>query len=137
MYKKIMVPIDMTHADRLTKAIDTAAALAKSFSSPITCVGITSAAPSSIAHNPAEFEAKLKGFADQQAKRLGVDIDAQAVVTHDPTIDTNDTLIETAGKIGADLVVMQSHVPNVTDYIWASHGGRIASHFSGSVFLVR
>ena len=39
--------------------------------------------------------------------------------------------------LGADLVVMATHVPNLTDYIWASHGGHLASHAKASVFLVR
>ncbi len=137
MYKKIMVPIDMAHVDHLDKAINTAAALAKSLGIPICFVGVTSAAPGSVAHNPEEFEAKLKAFADQQAQRGAVAVDTKAVVTHDPAIDMNDALMRTADEIGADLIVMQTHVPNVTDYIWAAHGGRIASHFTGSVFLVR
>ena len=44
---------------------------------------------------------------------------------------------EAAEELGADLVVMATHVPNLTDYIWASHGGHLASHAKASVFLVR
>jgi len=40
-------------------------------------------------------------------------------------------------EAGADLVVMASHVPNVTDYIWPSHGGWVAEHSDASVFVVR
>ena len=38
---------------------------------------------------------------------------------------------------GADLVVMQSHVPGLMDYIWPSNGGKVAGHAKCSVLVVR
>ena len=40
-------------------------------------------------------------------------------------------------KSDVDLVVMATHLPNVADYVWASHGGHLATHSKASVFLVR
>jgi nucleotide-binding universal stress UspA family protein len=37
--------------------------------------------------------------------------------------------------VGADLVIMASHIPKLFDL--GSHGGRVASHTSASVMLVR
>jgi nucleotide-binding universal stress UspA family protein len=39
--------------------------------------------------------------------------------------------------VGADLVVMATHLPGVSDYIWAGHGAHVAAHSKASVFLVR
>jgi hypothetical protein len=34
-------------------------------------------------------------------------------------------------------VVMASHVPGMLEHVWSSHAGRLASHASASVFIVR
>ena len=55
MYKRIMVPVDLTHAGDLTKALRTAADLAGHYGCPVTYVAVTAATPGPVAHNPAEF----------------------------------------------------------------------------------
>ncbi len=137
MYSKIMVPVDLTHLQELDKALNTAADLARHYKIPICYVGITSAAPSAIAHNPAEYEQKLQAFSRKQGEQHGHQTESKAVVSHDPTVDINDSLMKATTDIGADLVVMASHVPGLTDYVWPSHGGTLASHSRASVFVVR
>ncbi len=61
-YTHIMVPIDLEHADRIEKAIDTALALAVQFGAKLTFVGVTSELPGMAAHNPSEFEHKLSAL---------------------------------------------------------------------------
>ncbi len=137
MYKQIMVPVDLTHIDHLEKALQTAADLANHYGSPVCYVGVTPETPSPVAHNPTEFAKKLEAFADEQGSKHGHQTSAKAYASHDPAIEINDTLLKAVKETGADLVVMQSHVPNVTDYIWPSHGGSVASHTDASVFVVR
>jgi hypothetical protein len=72
MYKRIMVPVDMAHTDKLGKAIDTAAGLAKEFGSDLTFVGIADTAPSKVARFPSQYVEKLRAFAEQEAQRSGV-----------------------------------------------------------------
>ena len=48
-----------------------------------------------------------------------------------------EVLLAESSAIGADLVVMQSHLPNITDYIWPSNGGTIATRSRASVLVVR
>jgi len=52
-YTHIMLPIDLKHADRMGKAIETALALAVQFGAKLTFVGVTSELPGRSAHNPA------------------------------------------------------------------------------------
>ncbi|WP_416898897.1 MAG: universal stress protein [Minwuia sp.] len=137
MFSKIMVPVDLAHADALQKALETAADLARHYDAPVCYVGVTSTAPGSVAHNPTEYAQKLDAFADAQGDAHGHRTDSKVVVSHDPATDLDDALLKTIGEVGADLVVMQSHMPNITDYVWPSNGGSIASHSKASVFLVR
>jgi len=137
MYEKIMAPVDLTHVERLGKAIDTAALLAKQFGAKLTFVGVTAATPSPVAHNPQEYERKLAAFAAAQAETHGIEADARAYVAHDPAVQIDDKLLEAVHDTGCDLVVMASHIPNIVDAVWPSRGGRVASHADVSVFLVR
>lgn len=137
MYKQIMVPVDLTHVEHLEKALNAAADLSNHYRAPVTYVGVTPETPSPVAHNPQEFARKLEAFAQEQAAKHGHQASAKAYASHDPAIDINDTLRKAVRETGADLVVMQSHVPNVADYIWPSHGGSVASHADVSVLIVR
>lgn len=137
MYSKIMVPVDLAHKGDLDKALKTAADLAQHYKIPVCYVGVTSAAPSSVAHNPQEFEKKLEAFAQDEAKKHGHDASSKAYASHDPTVDVDDTLLKAVKDVGADLVVMASHAPSVLDYVWPSNGGKMAEHSKASVLVVR
>jgi len=137
MYSKIMVPVDLAHTDRLAKAIDAAGALAKLWGAELVFVAVAAAVPGSIAHNPDEFGKKLDAFAEEQGASHGVTATAHAVISHDPATDLDPTLLDAVEDTGADLVVMASHIPNLTDYVWPSNGGTVATRASASVFVVR
>ena len=137
MFQKIMAPVDLAHVERLGTALDCAADLAKHWGVPIVYVGVTSSAPSQLAHNPEEFGQKLGAFAEQEAAKRGIQASAHTVIAHDPTTEIDDALLRAIGETSADLVVMASHVPNVMDYIWPSNGGKLAEHAKCSVMVVR
>jgi len=137
MYKTIMVPVDLEHAERLDKALRTAADLAGHYGATACYVAVTAATPGRVAHNPAEFAQKLESFGRNQAERHGHNATTRALLSHDPAADLDHKLVEAAHETGADLVVMASHIPGIADAIWPSHGGRLASHADVSVFVVR
>ena len=137
MYKTIMVPVDLEHPDQLKKALATGADLAKHYDAELYAVGVTSSAPGALAHNPSEYAERLEAFADQQTSLHGVRLQAKAMVSNDPAVDLDDTLKKAGSEIGADLVVMASHVPGFLDYIFAPRAGYLASHSDLSVFVVR
>ncbi|PJE26029.1 universal stress protein [Pseudooceanicola antarcticus] len=132
-----MVPVDLAHVDKLEKSLSTAAKLADSFGASLVYVGVTSALPGSMGHTPDEYREKLEDFAKAEGLSHGVSTEALAKLDPDVTADLNRALLEAVDECGADLVVMESHVPNITDYIWPSHGGHLASHAKVSVMIVR
>jgi nucleotide-binding universal stress UspA family protein len=137
VFKHIMVPVDLAHAGQLDKALTCAADLAKLYSAKVTYVAVTAATPGSVAHNPKEFAEKLSAFADGEAAAHGISASAHAITSHDPAVDLDPTLLRAVSDTGADLVVMGSHVPNITDYIWPSNGGTVAAHAKVTVMVVR
>lgn len=137
MFSKIMVPVDMAHEGDLGRALRAAVDLARLYGAEVTYVGVTASTPGASAHNPAEYEEKLRAFAAAHAGEGGVETHAHMVVSHDPTTDLDDALLRAVKETGADLVVMASHLPNLTDYIWPSNGGKVAAHAKCSVLVVR
>lgn len=137
MFTKIMVPVDLENVSALEASLKVAIDLGKLYGAAICYFGATAAAPSAVAHSPAEFAEKLQAFADHQAAAGGVTVEIHAATTHDPATDLNDALLRAVEDTGADLVVMATHLPGVSDALWASHGGTVASHAKVSVLLVR
>lgn len=137
MFDKIMVPVDLAHADKLGRALQCAADLAARYDARITYVGVSAATPGAVAHTPEEFADKLSAFAAAQAEQHGIVADGLALTSHDPSVDLDPTLLQAIEDTGADLVVMASHIPNVADYIWASNGSTVAKRAKVSVMLVR
>jgi nucleotide-binding universal stress UspA family protein len=132
-----MIPVDLVHADKLGKALQIGADLAKHYGAKLTYVGVTAPAPGPLGHNPKEFGERLAAFAETQRDAHGHEAAAKAVIAHDPTTEVDDALLNAVEEIGADLVVMASHIPGLADYIWPSNGGKIAGHSRASVFVVR
>ncbi|MEL6964472.1 MAG: universal stress protein [Pseudomonadota bacterium] len=137
MYKLIMIPVDLEHADTLEKALEVGSVLAKHYEAELYIVGVTHAAPGAVAHNPLEYAEKLQAFAADQTAKHGIDFKSKAVVSHDPAVDLDDKLMQVASDIRADLIVMASHIPGFLDYVFASKAGYLASHSNLSVFIVR
>ena len=137
MYSMIAVPVDLAHTEALAKSIGVATDLAQRYDARVCLIGVTSEAPSPVARTPQEFAQKLDAFAASAAERSGVSVETKAVASHDPAVDLDATLIDTARQAGADLIVMASHVPGVPEHFFASHAGAVASHAEISVFVVR
>lgn len=137
LYQHIMVPVDLEHIDSLQKALKTAALLSNNFDSDVCYVGVTTETPSSIAHNPDEYESKLAAFARKQADEHGIRVTHKTFANPDPSTELNKVLLDAISQTGADLVVMASHVPGFASILSPSHGGNIAAHATVSVFIVR
>ena len=137
MFTKIMVPVDLAHTEHLRKALRIAADLANSYGAEAHLVGVTMSSPSSVAPSPEVFSKKLEAYAAERSKELGVRFQAHTEISHDIAVDLDDVLQRAAENLGADLVVMASHVPGLAEHVFASNAGYLASHGDISVFVVR
>lgn len=137
MFSRIMIPVDLGHIDQMDKAIAITAELAKQHGAEVHVVGVTQSQPSEIARSPAAFGEKLAALAKELSEKQGVTFMPHTEISHDIRLDLDDVLARASTAIGADLIVMASHVPGFADHIFASNAGYIASHSSMSVFVVR
>ncbi len=137
MFRRILAPVDLLHLGKLERALQVTEEEAKHHNAPVTFVSVAAAAPGELAHNPEEFRSKLEAFAREQAETRGIEATALAIISHDPTTDIDDALLEAVKETGADLVIMASHKPGFAEYFWPANGGKVASHSNVSVFVVR
>lgn len=137
MIKSIMIPVDLEHKEALEKAIRMAVEIAKTHTASVTLVGVGGSEPSAVAHNPDEFATKLAAFASEVSARHGIEVASEAIHDNDVVIELGTALLVAAEKIGADLIVIASHIPGFIEHIFASNAGYVASHAKCSVFVVR
>jgi len=137
MYSRIFVPVALAHTAKLDKALAPAADLARHYNASIHMAAVTSPAADEVSHNAEEFKQKLEDFAREQSSARGVEFQPHAIVTPDPAVELDKRLDESIHELGADLVVMSSHVPGFKEYVFHSNAGFLASHTDVSVFVVR
>ncbi|MFN2382278.1 MAG: universal stress protein [Guyparkeria sp.] len=137
MYQSIMVPVDLAHLDALEKPLTVAADMARHYEASLCYVSVTTSQPSPVARTPEEYEQKLNAFAKEHAPDNGQAPTTRVYNSHDPVSDLDDILLKAIRDIGADLVVMGTHLPHHIDAIMPANGSKVASHSDVSVFLVR
>lgn len=137
MYQKIMVPVDLAHIGPLEKSLRVSVDMARHYKAEVCYVSVTANTPGPVARTPAEYEKKLEVFAEEQGRLHGQSTSARVLVSHDPTADMDNLLLKAIDSVGADLVVMGTHLPHKVDAVMPSHGDKLAKHTKASVFLVR
>ncbi|MDO3722879.1 universal stress protein [Marinobacter sp. chi1] len=139
MYSKILVPVDLEHLDKLSKALNTAIDIAKHYNAAICYLAITNTTPSAAAHNPEELTKKMAEFAEEQGKAHGVHASSKVVTTPDTAVELDKKLHQAVEETGVDLVVMASHPPGPGDrlHVLHSNAANLIKHTDISVFVVR
>lgn len=138
MYSRILVPVDLDNADKLTKALDLAGKTAKDHDADIVYVDVVDAIPTTSARTQGERAAdRLAKFASDQAKRHGIRASGEIALRGDLHLNVGSDIVRTAGETGCDLIIMASHVPGFKDHIISSNAGYVASHAPISVYVVR
>ena len=137
MFKKIMVPVDLAHLDLIEPSLQVVADQARHYGAEVCYVAVTATTPGPVAHTPEEYQQKLEAFAKKRAEVHGQAVTARVITSPDPVADLDDVLIDAIDEVGADLVIMATHPPRHLDVVIPSHGGKLATHTTVSVFLVR
>jgi len=137
MFRKILVPVDLAHMDQLGRAFDVACDLARHYDTDLVFAGVTSPQPTAAAHSPEEYRSKLAAAANEVTGARGTSATVHVEISHDPAVDLDAKLIGLTDSLGADLVVMATHLPERGDWLLPNHGGALARHSKISVLLVR
>jgi nucleotide-binding universal stress UspA family protein len=144
MFKHILIPVDGSATAQ--KAVETAAGLAKAFGSSVTAIYVIDPYPftglgSDFAYGQSEYlsaaaiEAKQATEAAQKAlQQVGVKVNTSVIEAHSAWRG----ILDTAAKLGADLIVMGSHGRRgLEKMVLGSVAQRVLSHSQLPVFVVR
>jgi nucleotide-binding universal stress UspA family protein len=141
MYKTILVAVDTNDLDGATRVAKAASAVAAADGDrlhvvnvvPDTGMAIVGAAlgPERVKQLMVEAKDSLREFCTQ----ILPDVTPADIHLAEGTI--YDSIIRTAKKIDADLIVVGSHRPELRDYLVGPNSARVARHAPQSVLIVR
>jgi nucleotide-binding universal stress UspA family protein len=140
MFHKVLVAVDVNAADQNPIGLDQAIELVASSGGDLRLVNVQSILPASfMEYVPADFD-------EEQEKRAIAVLDAIVARLKLPATRISRVvlmggvyheLLSEAGAWGADLIVVGSHRPVVSDYLLGSNAKTIVRHANCSVLVVR
>jgi nucleotide-binding universal stress UspA family protein len=140
MYKKILLPIDLQEPSSWQKALPAALEYCEAFGAELHLLSIFPDLPTSMrAYLPEDTESRL---AHETASGLDAFVSEHvpAGVSAFKHLDTGSVyhcVLETAERIGCDLIIMASHRPEMSDYLVGPNASRVVRHANISVLVVR
>lgn len=136
MFKTILVPIDVGNADNSKHVINIAVNNGDD-DARIILLNVVEDIPKWVAVElPDGFQEKSYKESKQQleeiAKASGANVEVKVLVGH-----PYHTILDTVKEVGADLIVIASHQPELQDYLLGSTAAKVVRHARCSVMVVR
>jgi nucleotide-binding universal stress UspA family protein len=140
MFKRILVPVDLTEPDFAKPAIDTAVEMARASGGVVRVVNVLPMTPVMLAeYVPADFDTQQRQSAEEAlavlAKESGLEAARFSTVVRQGGI--YHEVLEEAKLLPADLIVMSSHRPAMKTYFLGSNAGHVVRYAKCSVLVVR
>ena len=140
MFKTILLPVDFAQESSWKKALPVALTLRGAYGAALHLVSVIP----SVLHGgveqyfPDNYEEKLRDDTNASMKAfIAEHLAGKGAISHIVQGPIYHRIIETAEKIGADLIVMGSHRPALADYLIGPNAARVVRHTSCSVMVVR
>ena len=141
MYSTILVPVDLNDEHSWRKPMPTAVALCRAFGATLHVVTAAPefGLPSVAAYFPPDYEEKVhremgERLRELVAAQVPAEIGATPHLVHGVPYHA---ILEAAESVGADLIVMGSHRPELSDYLIGPNAAKVVRHAGCSVMVVR
>ena len=143
MYKKILVPIDLADQELAKPAVATAMMMAEPADATIRFINVLPLTPVMLAeYVPPDFEVQQRKAAEDAlaivVKETGLPPERVSSTVRQGGI--YQEILEEAGSVGADLIVMSSHRQQrhaMRTYFLGSNAGHVVRYAKCSVLVVR
>ena len=140
MTKNILVAVDLEDEVLMGRILQAAGELAGLQDAEVTLVHIAPNLPSDVrAHLPEDFEVKTTEDVAGELSKLMSQLNLPSERVH-VTVRVGNPyrkIVEEAEKMGADLIVIGCHRPDVSDFLLGSNAARVVRHAGCSVYVVR
>lgn len=140
MFKNILVAVDLEHDSDLDNLLRIASEIAKIQTAKVSLLHVISAAPAVVSQFlPESYETMASEKVEQDLTALAAKVDlAEGTATVSVRFGSvYQEILAYADKIGADLIIVASHKPNVGDYLLGTTASRIVRHAPCSALVVR
>ncbi len=141
MYNTILVPIDLDQQSSWDKALPIAMEYAQIFGARLHAVTVLPVFGAGVvgSYFPPDFEERASAEAKEKLTALMAEIVPSniEVTCHVAHGTTYEEILHLAPEIGADLIVMASHRPELKDYLIGPNAARVVRHADISVLVVR
>lgn len=137
MPKKIVVPVDLGHAERLPAMMEAAKALADK-DARIILMNVVQDIPVYVAAElPAGINEQAANEAMADLEELGAKHGVKKADIEVRIGQAANSILEAAKEKHADLIVIASHHPQFGDFLLGSTAARVVRHAPCSVYVVR
>ncbi|HXZ17832.1 MAG TPA: universal stress protein [Roseiarcus sp.] len=140
MYKRIILAVDLADAATAPKGLAQALEIAKSWGGDLRLVNVQPVVPATfMEYVPADFDAEQskRALDSLEAILAGVDLPAERKSCAARAGGIYHELLQEASDWNADLIVVGSHRPVMSDYLLGSNAKTIVRHAQCSVLVVR
>jgi nucleotide-binding universal stress UspA family protein len=140
MYKRIVLAVDLAESDIAPKGLPEALELARAGGGELRLVNVQPVIPATfMEYVPVDFdeEQEKRTRAELETILAGVDLPAQRKSCATRAGGIYHELLQEASEWGADLIVVGSHRPVMSDYLLGSNAKTIVRHAQCSVLVVR
>jgi nucleotide-binding universal stress UspA family protein len=140
MFTSILVPIDVAHESSWRHALPEALALARDGQGGVTALAVVPDVTTMFIGVQLAFQ--LQEILDQTRSRLNAIVDGIAggggAIAREVRFGTiGGEILRAAGDRACDLIVMESHRPEMKDYLIGPNAAHVARHARCSVLVLR
>ena len=140
MFKKILVPVDLSDIKLVKPAIETAISIARTSHGAVRLINVLPMTPVMLAeYVPPDFDVQQRKSAEEAlaiiASESGFDAARVSYAVRQGGI--YHEILEEAKEFDADLIVMSSHRPAMRSYFLGSNAGHVVRYARCSVLVVR
>ena len=141
MYKEVLLAVDLNDVESQRKAVETAIHLARASGARLHVQTVVPNFGMSMvaSYFPKDFESKAlekarQALHDFVTQNFPEDVTVQHIVGHGTIYQE---ILDCAAEIGADMIIMASHRPELQDYLIGPNAARVVRHANCSVLVVR
>ena len=141
MFARILFPVDLNEESSWQQAMPVVLRMQKTFGSELHVLTVTPEWPKGMYRLSLPPDAEQR-FAVSAAEGLEAFVrdhipESIPVTKHVKVGRVYRMVLDTAADIGADLIVMASHRPEMSDYLIGENASRVVRHAEASVLVVR
>ena len=140
MFKNFLVAVDLEHDTHNDGLLRVTSDMANAQGAQVHLLHVLRAAPAVVSQFlPKSYEAMASERIEKDLTALAanIDLDEGSATVSVRFGDIYQEILAHAENIGADLIIVASHKPNVGDYLLGTTAARVVRHAACSVFVVR